>query len=89
MFTLCLQEQTDDEMMMIQRYAHAFVMTLLLLCSILKHMCLIICGKIEKKKKKDITAEFKSSVRFGKGGQTKVLSRLCLFGLVSQLKEAG
>lgn len=59
MFTLCLQEQTDDEMMMIQRYAHAFVMTLLLLCSILKHMCLIICGKIEKKKKKDITAEFK------------------------------
>lgn len=52
MFTLCLQEQTDDEMMMIQRYAHAFVMTLLLLCSVLKHMCLIICGKIEKKKKK-------------------------------------
>lgn len=89
MFTLSLQEQTDDEMMMIQSYAHAFVMTLLLLCSVLKHMCLIICVKIEKKKKRTSLQNSKSFVRFGKGGQTKVLSRLCLFGFVSQLKEAG
>lgn len=89
MFTLSLQEQTDDEMMMIQRYAHAFVMTLLLLCSLLKHMCLIICGKIEKEKKGHHCRIQKSFVRFGKGGQTKVLSRLCLFGFESQLKEAG
>lgn len=71
MFTLSLQEQTDDEMMMIQRYAHAFVMTLLLLCSLLKRMCLIICGKIKKKKKRTSLQNSKALNTSEKEGRPK------------------
>lgn len=87
MFTLSLQEQTDDEMMMIQCSCicnDIAVVMFRLKAYVFDHL-----WQTQEEKKKPSLQNSKSFVRFRKGGQTKVLSRLCLFGFVSQLKEAG
>lgn len=86
MFTLCLQEQTDDDD---PKVCSCICNDIAVVVFHLKAYVFDHLWQNREEKKRTSLQNSKSSVRFGKGGQTKVLSRLCLFGFVSQLKEAG